>query len=116
MGILVVRERDNKFSLPGGGADGNESREEAAIREVREETGLKTLESRFLFEHLGRARESHHGGFYRDLHKVFLLKTTGIARPHKEVTHVAYYDGSDLNLEPTAKEIIGRYLAAKGTS
>ena len=112
-GILVVRERDNMFSLPGGGADQQERREEAAIRELGEETGLKTLESRFLFQHLGRPRKSHHGGVYRDDHKVFLLKTAGTARPRKEVTQVAYFDGSDLDLDRTSREIIERYLAAK---
>ena len=115
-GILVVRERDDRFSLPGGGANEHESREEAAIRELREETGLETLESEFLFEHLGEARRSHHGGFYRDDHKVFLLRTEGEAHPRKEVTQIAYFDGSDLGLEPTAKDILRRYLASKRTA
>jgi len=99
------------FSLPGGGADGSEHREQAAIRELREETGLETLGSRFLFEHQGRRRKSHHGGFYRDDHKVFLLTTAGTPRPYGEVTEVAYTDGSAADLEPTAREIIERYLA-----
>ena len=112
-GILVVREMDDTFSLPGGGAEGHERREEAAIRELREETGLETLESRFLFRHLGRPRRSHHGGTYRDDHKVYLLKTAGTPSPRQEVRQVGYY-GSDLRLDPTAKEIIERYLASKG--
>lgn len=112
-GILVVRERDNRFSLPGGGANQDESREEAAIRELREETGLETLKSEFLFEHLGRKRRSHHGGLYRDDHKVFFLTTTGIPRPGKEVAQIAYFDGANIELEPTAKDIINRYLAAR---
>ena len=108
-----MRERDDRFSLPGGGASQHEHREEAAKRELLEETGLKTLGSEFLFEHLGRVRRSHHGGLYRDDHKVFLLTTAGVARPREEVKQVAYFDGSNLDLDPTAEDIIERYLAAK---
>lgn len=40
--ILLVRERsDNKWTLPGGWADVNESPSEAVIREIHEETGLE---------------------------------------------------------------------------
>lgn len=40
--ILLVRERaDNGWTLPGGWADVNDSPAEAAVREVKEESGLR---------------------------------------------------------------------------
>ena len=44
-GILLVAGRSKKFMLPGDGAKGWESRKKATIRELYEETGLKTKRS-----------------------------------------------------------------------
>ncbi|NBO24836.1 MAG: NUDIX hydrolase, partial [Chlamydiae bacterium] len=39
--VLLIKRRDVPvFALPGGGVESNESAEEAAIREMGEETGL----------------------------------------------------------------------------
>ena len=39
--ILLIRRTDNKYwSIPGGGMEPGESVREAAVREVREETGM----------------------------------------------------------------------------
>ncbi len=51
--ILMVRHRDQDreyWTLPGGGIEPDETPEEAAVREVLEETGLKATAVRFLFE------------------------------------------------------------------
>jgi 8-oxo-dGTP diphosphatase len=45
--ILVVNERE-KYHLPGGGIDLGEAPEEAAVREVREETGLTVKSPRLV--------------------------------------------------------------------
>jgi hypothetical protein len=49
-GILVTAGRNKVFLLPGGGANQNESRTQAALRELREETGLKTIHVKFLLD------------------------------------------------------------------
>ena len=48
--ILLVRSRFSrqKWALPGGGVDRNESYEQAAVREVLEEIGLKIHNLRYL--------------------------------------------------------------------
>jgi len=54
---LVSRKEDHKdFGLPGGKLEGNETFEEAAIREVKEETGLtiKNLTMIFAMHRKGR--------------------------------------------------------------
>ena len=48
--ILLVKNRFSrqKWALPGGGVNRNESYEQAAVREVLEEVGLKTHNLRYL--------------------------------------------------------------------
>ena len=53
-GILVVSDKKGVYMLPGGGARKKESRKEAAIRELNEETGLDVKEIYHLFGYLGK--------------------------------------------------------------
>ncbi len=48
--VLVVKNRigEGKWSLPGGGIKKNESLVDGAIREVKEETGIKLLNSQLI--------------------------------------------------------------------
>jgi 8-oxo-dGTP pyrophosphatase MutT (NUDIX family) len=56
--VAVVRVRDEILALPKGHPNGDESAEDAARREVREETGLDTE----LLEKLGDVRYSYQRG------------------------------------------------------
>lgn len=114
-GILVVCnswDMDKKlFTLPGGKANKNESRRQAAIRELKEETSLKSLESTYLFSY----NSPPHGHRYRDCHKVFLIKVNSTAEPQHEVKQIAFFKkGSNLNLSHSTREIIEKFLVIKG--
>ena len=110
-GILVASGKRKIFLLPGGGAEKWESRRKAAIRELREETGLRAYESHFLFEFDGfySAR-----GNFQDHHKVFLVKANGYPRPQHEIKYVKWYvPGSNIHLSGTTRKIIEGYYGSK---
>ena len=71
-GILVVKGRKGSFSLPGGGADKGESRKHAAMRELREETGLWSKSRKYLFSYVGNKWKTKKRGWVRNYAKVFL--------------------------------------------
>lgn len=108
-GILVVAGRRMRFMLPGGGARKGESRRDAAIRELREETGLTATNSSYLFSY----DDPKDGRRVRSLHKVFLIEAQGVPRPdNHEVRYVEYWRrGLDLQLSDSTRAIIDKYLA-----
>lgn len=113
-GILVVAGKSRIFSLPGGGANNKESRKRAAIRELREETGLKTKHAKYLFSYEGRKWKDHKGGIVRNHAKVFLISAYGNLRPRKEIKHVAWYiPSSNLRVSKSTKNLIEKYLRTK---
>ena len=115
-GILVTAGRSKVFLLPGGGADRHESRTQAAMRELREETGLKPLHAKFLFRHLGRVLKSHGHGYFQDHHTVVLIEAIGNPRPSHEIKYVDYYKpGSKLHISGVTKEILNKYYMWKNS-
>jgi len=114
-GILVVSLDGSNFTLPGGGAHLDESRREAAIRELMEETGMKAVDLTHLFEFMGGMHKGPRGGNLRNAHKVFLVTATGTPAPGQEVKRVAYYDGPGPSLTPSAEGIIKKYQSVRST-
>ncbi len=104
-GILVVSHDNRTFYLPGGGAEKGESRKDAAIRELKEETILETVVCRFLFEY-----ES-----LTDNHEVFLIETSGVAKPSSEIKYIDYFNGSNLKVSNATWEILELYRASRVT-
>jgi 8-oxo-dGTP diphosphatase len=102
-GILVVSRDNRVFFLPGGGAENGETRKDATIRELKEETNLLATGCYFLFEF-----ES-----FFNVHKVFLVEGTGTAKPSNEIRYIDYFNGSNLKVSNTTWEIIELYHATQ---
>ena len=110
-GILVVAGKSKKFALPGGGANRLESRKKATIRELYEETGLKTKKIEYLFESIGEKWHTHGGRLVKNHTKVFLVEVEGIPKPRSEIRYVDFWKpNSNLNLSGGTKRIFKKYF------
>ena len=108
-GVLVVTMNGRAYMTLGGEAKRNESRMQAAIREIKEETGLEPYFSMALFRYSGLKRKTH-----QNLHTVYYVKATGTPKPKQEITRIAYHTpGSSLILSTETREILTRFYAFK---
>lgn len=108
-GILLVSADGTRFSLPGGAAAKNELRIQAAIRELREETGLCAYSAKYLFCHLGDVRKRGIS-YSRNHHKVFLIEAEGTPEPRQEIKVIHFYQlGDSIKMTKSTKTILEKY-------
>ena len=91
-GILVVAGETKVFHLPGGGAKKYESRKKAAIRELYEETGLKTKRIKYLFSYKGKKWHKYNGRLVKNSVKVFLIEPLGKPNPRNEIKRIEFWN------------------------
>jgi 8-oxo-dGTP diphosphatase len=108
-GILVVAGKGKNFITPGGGANPDETRLDAAIREIKEETGLDAVRCKKLFKFVGYVNKTKKGG-WQDFHTVVLVKATGIPKPSQEIKFIKFYSNENkIKVSSTTKKIIKKY-------
>ena len=106
--VLLVRERQDadRWTLPGGWADVNESPAEAVAREVREEAGVE-VHAYKLAAVWDRARHPH--GVAQPFHiwRLFFLCeiTGGDPRPGPETSEVAFFAEHELPAELSTRRV-----------
>lgn len=106
--ILLVQERDGRWSLPGGWVDVNLSVGENTIKEVREEAGLEVTADRIIAI---QDRSRHNLPAYAyGVCKIFVLCTAvaGAFRENAETTGSAYFSEDELPELATEKNNEGQ--------
>ena len=106
--ILLVENRGGLVLLPGGGINPEESRLQAAVRELAEETGLIAESMLFLFSHESAT----------NCHNVFWAAASGAVLAGDDATALHFFDhGSPLligRMSRASRQIIDRFLSMRG--
>jgi ADP-ribose pyrophosphatase YjhB (NUDIX family) len=121
-GILLIRRTDNNYwSIPGGGVEPGESVSQAAIREVKEETGIECEISGLV----GIYSNPSHVAAYDDgeIRQEFSICFTtrllgGIARTSDESSAVQFVPPADISgydIHPSIRMRIDHYLDQRAT-
>jgi 8-oxo-dGTP diphosphatase len=111
--VLVHRPKYDDWSLPKGKLDDGESFEDAALREVEEETGLRcTLGAEF-----GEARYDDHKGRSKIVRYWLMTPLGGRFVPHDEVDELAWVTPAEALERLTYdfdRELVSKLAAAAG--
>jgi len=105
--ILVLRNwlSDGRWSLPGGGLHSGEDPLEGAVRELREETGIRT--ERDSLEEIGTGRYRLHGLAYPFRSYVLRLQVAPITRRQRiEVSRIALLSPNELVSKQTSPDVL----------
>lgn len=111
--ILLIKRKNEPFggywAIPGGFVEWGESVEEAVIRELEEETGIKAeiMELQGIYSKPGRDPRGHVVSIF------FLCRGKGKPRPGDDASHARYFDIDslrDLKLAFDHDEIIKEYI------
>ncbi|HIR53231.1 MAG TPA: NUDIX hydrolase [Candidatus Onthovicinus excrementipullorum] len=104
--ILLVRENNGKWSLPGGWVDVNVSVKENTLKEVKEEAGLDVTADRIIAV---QDRAKHNLPLYAyGVCKIFVLCSVigGQFEPNIETTESRYFSENDLPALATEKNTV----------
>ena len=94
--ILLVKERGNGWTMPGGWVDPGESPSEAAVRETKEESGYDVSAVRLIAIY-DRDRQGHPPCPFHVYKLIFLCKLVGgSARTSLETDGVSFFDQDEL--------------------
>ena len=114
--VLLVRhsyQSPGSWMLPGGGLAGGESAEQAAVREVFEETGCRIEEARFIGVEVAAV-----SGARNHIHLVVARTTDHPAADRREIVEAAFFppDALPPTVTAAARRRIGRALAQNSAS
>lgn len=94
--VLLVKERGDGWTLPGGWVDPGESPSEAAVRETKEESGYDVSAVRLIAIY-DRDRQGHPPCPFHVYKLIFLCKLVGgSARSSLETDGVSFFDQDEL--------------------
>lgn len=104
--FLILYHRGGYWNFPKGHIEAEEKSWQAALREVREETGLKSTELRFV----PNFKTSNQFVFNREKEKIFKIVILFLAETHQpRITVSPEHSGYGWFSYPDAKKILGKY-------
>lgn len=108
--VLLVKDYDGKWAMPGGWCEYNTTIMENTIKEAREEAGLDVKPVKLVAAHSNRKHNNPKSFFYITRFFVLCEVTGGEFKPNEETTDARYFDvdalPSDLNDHKSSPEQI----------